>query len=126
MLLQSCTGLSNPSIAREKRQTDNIERAGNQGSISKKLNHREPLYQTGSRLQAIGREKLPEGKLTKLQPLGYGYIGKERFKRVAANDQEKVKKKREKGGNGSQTTKRKEKKFKKIRKRAREIKNTRE
>ncbi|MHB9147351.1 MAG: hypothetical protein ACYC2U_02815 [Candidatus Amoebophilus sp.] len=110
LLLQSCTGLSNPSIATEKGQTDNTERVTNQVSISnsKKLNHREPLYQKGSQLQAIGREKLSEGNLPKHQQSGYGYVGKGSLKGVVDRGQEKEKekkRKRKKEKNQSQTPK---------------------
>ncbi|MHB9147352.1 MAG: hypothetical protein ACYC2U_02820 [Candidatus Amoebophilus sp.] len=114
LILQNCTGFVNPSIATEKGQTDNIEKASNQVSISKvrskKLSHRVSSFQKGDQLQAIGSENVLEGNFPKHQQSGYGYVGKERLKRAVANDQEKVKKKREEGGNRSQTTKRKREK----------------
>ncbi|ACP21030.1 hypothetical protein Aasi_1753 [Candidatus Amoebophilus asiaticus 5a2] len=114
LLLQSCTGLTNLSIAIEKGQTDNIEKASNQVSISKvrskKLSHSVSSFRKGDQLQAIGKENLLEENLLKKQLSGYVYVDKGRYKRAAANDQEKVKKKREKGENRNQTTRRKREK----------------
>jgi Ran GTPase-activating protein (RanGAP) involved in mRNA processing and transport len=110
-ILQNCSGFVKQSIVIEKRQVGNIEKASNQVSVSKKLSYRESLYQDESQLQAIGSKNLPEGNLPQRQQSKYGYLGKEGFKRVADNGQEKVNKKikRRKGEDGGQVTKSKRK-----------------
>jgi hypothetical protein len=74
LILQNCTVITNPSIATEKRQTHNIEKASEQVLIrngrSKELGDSVVLYVQGGELQQIRKENAIEGNLPKNQNQG--------------------------------------------------------